>query len=176
MSVAVTFLLTTAMSMLVVLSFGRDLLATFAQLTGSWAAVEGRWEQETDTKITAPPGQWVAAGPTVRLTLVNNGRVALAQFADWDAIFVIQQASGLGIDYLTYTTTTPPGSNQWTVDAIYLNTATSTPETVGPGILDPGEKMVVLAKPATPVVAGTWDRGTFSTPNGVTARIIFEIK
>ena len=175
MSVAVTFMLTAAITMLVLFSFGRDLIATFEQVTGSWTAQESRQELEAKTKISGPTGQWAGADPTVRITLANTGKAAVGRFADWDVIFEIQRSPGLGIAYLTYTTATPPGANQWTVDGIFLDASDLTPETVDPGVLNPNEEMIVLARPDPAVVLDTFDRATFATPNGETASVIFQI-
>ena len=112
----------------------------------------------------------------VKVTVTNAGEVPLAQFEDWVLVLEIQKDPGLGIAYLKYTTTTtPPGTNEWTVDGIYRDASTLEPEGGGPGILDPGEEMVVLVKPNPAVVLSTADRATFSTPNGATATVIFEV-
>jgi streptogramin lyase len=46
---------------------------------------------------------------------------------------------------------------------------------VDAGILNPGEEMVVLAKPSPPVTAGTYDRAVFATPSGAVAKVIFRV-
>ena len=175
MNVAVTYLLTTTVTLLVLFSIGKSLVTTFEQITDSWTVRQDRWEREADTKIAAPPGQWAVEEPTVKITVSNTGKVQFGRFADWDVIFEIQQNPGLGIAYLTYTST-PLGTNEWTVDGIYRDAATLAAETVDPGILNPGEEMVLEAKPAPPVVLNTFDRAIVSTPSGVAAEVVFEIK
>ena len=44
-----------------------------------------------------------------------------------------------------------------------------------PGVFNPGEEMVVVANPSNQVKANTTDRATFVTPNGVVAKVIFEV-
>jgi hypothetical protein len=175
LSVAITFLLTGIFFLLVLFSFGRDMIVSFGRISDSWAAVEARRERDIETTIAGPPGQWAGAEDEVNVTISNTGKVALGQFADWDVVFEIQQGSGLGIAYVSYVDTGPLAANQWTVDGIYRDAANLTPETVDPGILNPGEEMVVRAKPDPPVVLDTFDRVTFSTPNGITARVVLEI-
>ena len=174
MNVAVTFMITSTITLLVLFSVASELSAMLGAVTDSWTDAEERMERKADTGITGASGQWAGEDPTVRLTLANNGNSSLAQFADWDVIFEIQKVPGLGISYLTYTSTSP-GTNEWTVDGIYRDATTLAAETVGPGIFDAGEEMVVLAKPDPPVVLDTYDRATFASPNGVTAKVIFEI-
>ena len=175
MNVAISSLLVTAITLGVLFTLGRDLITTFGQVTDSWNSSEERWEHQINTKIAAPPGQWTGEGATVELTVVNSGTRPMEKFADWDLILETQRESGLDIDYPTYTTTTPPGTNQWTLGGIYRDAANEVPETVGPGILDPGEEMVVLARPEASVELGTFDRATFATPNGAAATVIFEV-
>ena len=175
MSVAITFLFTAAITLLVLFTVGTDVVTSFAQLSGSWTGFQDRAERKVDTRISGPPGQWAGQDPTVKLVVANTGKVPLRQFDDWDVVFETQQSPGLGISYLTYTSGTPSGANEWTVDGIYRDASDLSPETLDPGVLNAGEEMVVLAKPDPPVVLDTFDRATFSTPNGVTAEVIFEI-
>ena len=175
MNVAISSLLVTALTLVVLFTFGRDLIASFGQMSDSWTSAEERWEHQINTKIAAPPGQWTGQGATVEITVVNSGNGPLEKFADWDLILETQRDSDLGIDYFTYTTATSPGTSQWTLQGIYRDAANEVPETVGPGILDPGEEMIVLARPDAPVELGTFDRATFATPKGATAEVIFEV-
>ena len=175
MIAVVPFLLTTAATLLVLFTSGKDLLGTFDRLTDSWQTLERRTERGAMTMINGPTGQWSGADSTVRVTLANTGDVSLGRFSDWDVIMEVQRSPGLSIFYLSYTTTKPVGPNEWTVDGIYRDASALTPETFGPGVFDPGEEIVVVAKPDPPVVVGTDDRVTFSTPNGITAKPMLEI-
>ena len=175
MHVAIAFFFTTVVLIVVLFAIGRDMLATFGDIADAWQVVETRTERRSDTKITGPMTLSVSATSTVRVTLVNEGRVALGAFADWDVIFEVQKAPGLGISFLAYTTSASPAAGEWTEEGIYLNAASSTPEIVDPGVLNPGEEMVVLANPTTAVKANTYDRVVFSTPNGVVVKTIFHV-
>ena len=142
------------------------------------AAQEARSLPQIDTKINTPPQRIsLQASSTIELTLINKGNTSIGDFSNWDVIAEIQQATTTSITYMTYTTSTSPGANEWTLLGIY-NNASSTPrftETFGRGVLDPGESMVALLNPSPSVVRGTYDRVTFVTPTGVTAKVIFEI-
>ena len=156
------------------LTLAGDLLATFESLTQSAVSVRSRSEQSANTKIAAPLGLLVNATSTFQITLKNEGSVALGQFADWDVIFEILETSCLGIAYLTYTENASPGPNQWTVQGIYLDASSSTPEIVGPGVFNPGEEMIVLVNPDPSVAHKSYNRATFVTPNGITTKVILE--
>ena len=177
MSVAVSFLLTSIAMVYVVFNLGSVLFTSFSEINDSWIGFYDRSEHRAGTDIDTPGGQSTQRQPTVRLTLTNSGSTDLARFENWDLIFELQRegAGRLDILYLTYTSTNPPSCNQWTVDGIYRDAAASEPETVGAGILNPGEDMVVVAKPHPSVGVNTYDRAVFSTPNGITAEVVFEV-
>jgi hypothetical protein len=69
------------------------------------------------------------------------------------------------VSYLTYTASYPPADNEWTVKGIY--TSGETPEIFDPGVLDPGELMIVSVMLNPAVGSGETCRITISTPNGV---------
>ncbi len=43
------------------------------------------------------------------------------------------------------------------------------------GNFNPGEEMIVLASTTQAIVGNTYDRATFVTPNGVAAKVIFQV-
>ena len=100
----------------------------------------------------------------------------MGKFEDWDVVFEIQENPTLKIANLTYTENASPSTNEWTVQNIYVNGITPlTAEVANLGTLNPDEKMVILANPSPTVTENTYNRATFSTPNGVSAQIIFEV-
>ena len=58
---------------------------------------------------------------------------------------------------------------------IYLDASTLVGEIVDPGVLNPGEEMIILANPSPSVVATSYDRATFVTPNGTSVKVIFKV-
>ncbi len=175
MSVAITFLITLAMVTSVSFVLAEDMVDVYESVTGSWTVLLTRSESKADTRISGPTGLEVQATSTVQIVVTNDGDVALAQFPDWDVIFEIQESPGLGVAYLTYSSTTPPSTNKWALEGIYLNAASSTPDVIDPGVLNPGEEMVVIANPNPSIQANTYDRASFATPNGITAKVIFRV-
>ena len=177
MHVIVTYVFTMGLMMLTLLTIGRDMLVTFDSVADAWRGLQTRTEAMQQARIAGPVGLSVDATSTVQITVTNEGDAALGRFKEWDLIVETQQSPGLGISYLSYTTSTSPSANQWTVEGIYLD-ASSDPkksEIVGPGSLDPGEAMIVVANPSPGVKADTYDRATFVTPNGLGAEVIFHV-
>ena len=172
MGIAVAYLVTGLLLFSTLLTFGRDTMVTFEDNNNSWVGLEARSERKAETRITGPSGLSVQSAPRVQITIANRGDVSLAQFSDWDVIVETQRSAGLGITYLTHTASTTPAKNQWAVQGIYRNAASSTPETVEPGVLNPGEEMVVLANPAPAFGADTYGRAVLTTPNGAAVKVV----
>ena len=168
-------MLSAALILITLGTLGEHLIATFTDVTTSWGGFQERADVRADSRMAGPVGLSIAATSTVEMTLVNDGDAPIAQFSDWDVLFEVKKSPGLAIAYLTYTTSTSPGSNQWSVKGIYLNAASSTPETVDPGVFNPGEEMIVVANPSPSVKEDTHDRATFVTPDGTTAKVIFKV-
>ena len=171
MGVIIFFVLMATM-MSVVFTLGRDLLGVFTDMRDSWALLETRSTQRADTIITGPGSLSVQTVPKIRITLTNEGDIAVGRFGDWDVIFEIQQSPGLAITRLAHTTSSFPASNEWTVQGIYLDATALTGEIVDPGILNPGEEMIVLANPNPPFGGDRYGRVIFVTSNGATAKVM----
>ncbi|MCI0438930.1 MAG: hypothetical protein L0177_07330 [Chloroflexi bacterium] len=174
MHVVITYLLTAFIILVVVLTIGREMIATFGEVTDAWTTAQARHEDIAGTRLSAPVGLTVNPGTTVDITLVNEGKTALAQFADWDVIFEIQEGSGVTLAYLDYTTDANPAAGQWTVRGIYLDADALTAEILYPDVLNPGEEMIVRAELSSTMLGSTYHRATFVTPNGVTTGVMFE--
>jgi len=99
------------------------------------------------------------------LKVVNRGETNLADFTKWD---IIAQYENGTANYLSYTTSANPGSNEWTVNSIYM--LDDNPEVYDPDILNPGEQMKLLINIDSEIGAKDTIRITVSTPHGVTSQ------
>ena len=96
------------------------------------------------------------------MKVVNRGEISLTDFTKWDII--VQYETGTA-NYLSYTTSDNPGSNEWTVDSIYM--LDDNPEVYDPDILNPGEQMKLLLNVDPAIGLRETVRITVSTPHGV---------
>jgi hypothetical protein len=100
----------------------------------------------------------------LRVTVANSGQTKLASFDKWDLIANYYDGGG------TYHTEWFPytegelGDNEWAKATIRLN---GQPEVFEPGILNPGEELVILAKLSPLPGDATTADITVATPNGV---------
>jgi hypothetical protein len=109
----------------------------------------------------------------VEVALRNSGQTKLGDFARWDVIVQYYDSGGTYyVKWLPYIEGTP-GDNEWRKKGIYLNSENLTAEVFEPGILNPGEELVIEAKLNPPVGVGTTNLVVTSTPSGIPASITF---
>ncbi len=137
-------------------------------LVDAWRQMEQQASSIRQTEIVAVPPEDYSGG-TADLTVQNRGQANLASFSRWDVIAQYQDRSAF---YITYTTEAIPGSNEWTVEGIYLSDNLSIAEVFDPDILNPGETMKAVINLDPDIGAGQTGRITVSTPNGVTSQCL----
>ena len=104
---------------------------------------------------------------TLTVELKNTGATSITDFEDMDV--VVQYPGGSGLPQrLTYTESSSAASGQWN------QSLTSTSDKFEPGLFNPGETMIIEAKPST--TEDETGRVTVATPNGVTDNACFDWK
>ncbi|HJX13480.1 MAG TPA: hypothetical protein VJ377_08140 [Dehalococcoidales bacterium] len=107
---------------------------------------------------------------TLEVVIENTGQTKLANFSKWD--FIVQYYDGTGtyhVEWLPYTAGAL-GDNEWELAWIKLG---GQPEAFEPGVLNPGEQVMVRAQLNPAVGAATTNMVVVSTPSGVTASTYF---
>jgi hypothetical protein len=109
------------------------------------------------------------AGNFADWSLRNEGQTELREFDKWDVVIIYQDnpGSGLVVQRLSYSPTDPPGVGNWTVSGIYQDAGTLTDEVYDPGILNPGEEVIISAQLSPAVAETTTNRFTLAVANGV---------
>jgi hypothetical protein len=107
---------------------------------------------------------------TVEVILENDGQTKLADFDKWDIIVHYYDGGGTyHIGWLPYTEMAL-GDNEWEVAWIRLN---GDSEVFEPGVLNPGEQIMLRAQISPPTGGGTTNMMVIATPSGVTASTYF---
>ncbi|MFQ5934450.1 MAG: hypothetical protein ACE5KI_07390 [Dehalococcoidia bacterium] len=155
------------------LMLSRGSFFSFEMVSDSLHQVEQRIGERARTRLMEVSTTTVTSSQ-VKLVLKNDGQVALRDFAHWDVVFQYYDSPGnYLIEWLPFSSAATPGDDQWVVDAIYLDEQAATPEIFNPGILDPGEEIVILAGLKPKVGNNTNGLATVSTPNGVAISMNF---
>ena len=157
-----------------VLTFSDAYFATQDVLLVATQEMTARNQEQTHTALTLIAAATKNAGANVELTFRNTGSAKLADFEQWD---VVVQYYTVQDDYLIkwipYAESANPGDNKWGVGGIYLTAATLTPEVYEPGILNPGEELVMRLKLFPIVGTKTTNLVTIAVANGVSQAAIF---
>jgi hypothetical protein len=109
-----------------------------------------------------------STAPFVEVWVHNCGRVHLGDFPQWDVLVEYYDGnSTYSIVSLDYTQEADPSDEEWTVSTIFSDISMGSGEVFDPGILDPGEVMLVRLKLNPAPGPATINRLTLSSPNGV---------
>jgi hypothetical protein len=133
------------------------------EICHSWSGTQKLAEERSLTRITAMSAETGIQGDQVTITLLNQGNISLSQFAKWDVFLRYGDGNTIRLPY----SQTSPG---WSVSGILYH---GLPETIQPGILDPGEEIVILLRLSTPISENVTNLATISTYNGVITKILF---
>jgi hypothetical protein len=173
MSNAIVTLFVVALMLVAVTSWSQ---ASFSSLDSGAQAWKQMVETSTEvarTDIEVIDAQW--ADPVVEVLVRNCGEIRLAQFSKWDVLVNhYDEDGGYYISWLSYTEDSDPGNDQWTVAAIYTDDTLEQEEVFEPGILNPGEVVLMKLKLTPEPGKKTTNRITVSTPSGVIASAQFE--
>lgn len=142
-------------------------------LRAAWQEMEDRLAAQRRTDLTPLLAETQSSGAVIELTLRNEGDTRLTDFDAWDVMTQYYTAPGdYQILWFRYVED-EPASGEWCVIGIYLDAATATPEMYEPGILNPGEEMLLRLRVVPPVGPNTTNLAVISTDTGVTMSMMF---
>jgi len=171
METVIVALVAIALILFGVMELSQTALLSVDTVGMSWRDMEDLAEERARTQLSLVDTSSQGAGAIVEATLANDGTTKLGSFTKWDVMIQYYDSSGnYHIGWLPYTTGEPV-DNQWTVEGIFME-APSQPEIFEPGMLNPGEQVVIKAR-ISPSAVVTETMMVVSTPNGVTASIVF---
>jgi hypothetical protein len=166
MSNAIVALVVIALMLTAALTWSQTAYTSFDSVSQALKQTTQTTQEVSRTDIRVIDAQ--TQGGFVEVSVLNNGEVHLAQFAKWDVLVQYYDAAGeYHISQLSYTENPSPGDSQWTIVNIYTDESLGQKEIFEPGILDPGEVMLMrLSLNPLPGVATT-NFVTVSSANGV---------
>lgn len=155
----------------VVVALLQSSLAPQITISGSWKQVRDISQDAAQTELAEVDLQVQSSGAEVRLAARNSGNVSLHDFAQWDVIATYRDSAtstGFLVRRLTYTTGVTPGANQWAVAGTFRDAVLETDDLFDPGILDPGEEIIVQIRLDPASATSTVGQLVLATENGAT--------
>jgi hypothetical protein len=168
METVITVLIVAALLILSIVGLSQTSISTQASIAESSGIMQERTGDRARTNIVPLSAETSPLGDSVSISLKNTGTVKLADFVQWDVILQYSDGANLQARWYAFGS----GSNEWT-EQIYQSAASQTAEVIEPGILNPGEEMVVTVSVSPNVGAGSTNLAVVSTPNGITATSVF---
>ena len=163
----ITSLIIIGVLILAILGLSERSFATQAIISESSQLMQERVAERSRTALTSVGA--ATDGNQVQVTLKNTGSTKLADWSHWDVM--LQYSNGGGNQLSWYPNSA--GTGTWS-QQILMSTSPLVAEVIEPGILNPGEYLVIQVDvSANPVGAGTTNQATIVAPNGVSATAIF---
>lgn len=170
MATAVVSIICIALIVLGGMTMSQGILTSADTTALSVEEISAREGEIMRTEVDAVRAAYLSWADFLRVTVDNSGQTKLASFSKWD--FIVNYYDGEGTYYtkwLPYTEGTP-GDNEWQKARVCLN---GQPEFFEPGIMNPEEELVILAKLSPLPGDATTGEVIISTPNGIRDSISF---
>lgn len=123
------------------------------------------------TDLSLVSADLVATSTNIDVSIRNTGQISLRNFDRWDVLlqyYATSSNSGLNIGWMSYTTSTPSATGEWTVRGPYLDSVSLKAEVYDPNVLNPGEEMIVRVNITPAIPTSTDNVMTIAEPGGVT--------
>lgn len=173
MSNAIVALVVIALMIVAAMTWSQAAFTSFDSVSQSLKQTAQSTQEVVRTDITVIGTQM--QGAYVEVSVHNTGEVHLAQFAKWDVLVqYYDETDGYHIGHLSYYENSNPGDNEWAVATIYADESMGQQEVFEPGILNPGEVMLLRLRLAPQQGIGTTNLVTISSANGVVASAQFQ--
>ena len=164
MVVAIVTIICVAMIVLGGMTLSQGILTTADTAAISVESISVREGEIMRTGLEVTRAAKLSWSDYFRATVKNSGQTKLASYDKWDIILNYEDNSGnMCSQWLLYTSSFP-SNNEWEKARIGLNGPT---EFFEPGILNPDEEMVILARLLPSIGANTDGVITFTSPNGI---------
>jgi len=169
METAIVSLICIALIVFGGMTMSQGFLTSVDSTTAGLEEMSDRDENIMRTELSTVDATLTSA-TNLQVTLENSGQTKLASFDKWDVIVQYYADGGAyQVRWLPYTEG-ELGVNEWNCEGIYLGGAA---EAFEPGIVNPGEEVVIEAYLVPPVGDNTTNLAVVSTPNGIPASISF---
>jgi hypothetical protein len=164
MPTAIVTIICIAMIVVGGMTLSQGLLTTAEAASISVDTISVREGDMMRTSLETVRAAELAWGDYLRITVRNTGQTKLANFEKWDVILNYVDSANITQSVWLPNTAFLPGDNQWQKARIGLNGPV---EFFEPGILNPSEEVVILARLNPLPGAATSGVVSIAAPNGV---------
>ena len=168
MESAITALIVIGVMVLSIVGISNRTLSAQATISESSRLMEEREGERLRTNLTTVSAVTSEDGSSVQLTLKNIGMTKLMDMTKWDVILKYEDGGTGQVTWYPYGVL----PNQWN-HRIYQDAPSQTPEVLEPGILNPGEELLITVNVSPPVASNSTNLASVTTPNGVTLTAVF---
>lgn len=126
------------------------------------------------TSIDVATATYIATATWSQVMVLNDGRMSIGDFDKWDFFMHYRDTATsnyMHYQRIPYSSTYPPGNDQWAKNGIYLDLNATITEQYEPNILNPGEYLKLAMKVQNTISTGTWVYIKGGTPNGINDNI-----
>ncbi len=168
METAITALIVIGVMVLSIIGISNRALSAQAVISESSRVMQEREGERLRTNLSTLGVTTADDGSSVQVTLRNTGMTKLMDLPKWDVILQYADGGSGQVKWYPYGVAV----NEWN-HRIYQNASSQVPEVVEPGILNPGEELLITVNVSPPVAPNSTNLATITTPNGVTVTAVF---
>lgn len=157
-----------------VLTLSEVFVSVQSALATSWQEMEARRAEQTSTYLDATEAVVNDDGTLITLTYRNEGNSRLMDFKPWDVIIqYYDESDEYHVGWLPFKPGGTPSENEWAVEGIYLDATSGVEERFEPGILNPGEEIVLQVQVSPEIGPDTTALTALITSNGSSTPVQF---
>lgn len=163
------------LSMFSVLTLASSVISSHDNFQAEMRAMGARLTVQSRTRLNQTNARTVNGGTVVQVTYLNDGSEKITDFDEWDLIvqyYDTDTPSNYYVSWLPYVDSSPAVS-EWTIKGIYADAKREMVEIYDPGILNPGEEMVIDAYLPHTVAPASQVQVTLAVNNGMNLSGVF---
>ncbi|GEM_PF-2328006 len=174
MGIVITFLLIIALAFLGISSVSGAMMNAIDIASAAGKENGKVLTEKSLTSVDAISASYDTGGGHTWIIVKNDGHTDLGDWEKWDVFIHYRNPNPnnyMQFVRLTYSSTYPPGNNEWAKQGIYIDQAATIPEQYEPGRLNPGEYVKLYLKVSQSIKNNTQVYIKASTPNGLSDNI-----
>ena len=163
------------LSMFSVLTLASSVISSHDNFQAEMRAMDTRLTAQSRTRLSQIKARTVNGGTVIQTTYLNDGGEKIADFDSWDVIvqyYDTDTPSNYFMAWLPYVESSP-ATNEWTIKGIYADAERELADIYDPGILNPGEQLVIEAYLPHTVAPASQVQVTLAVDNGMNLSSVF---